>query len=66
MSINTLVDLLSNIDIVLGFFDDCHVLDMSSYSPHPRRVSLIWYICLYMYDKISFLQNIPNIYSEFM
>ena len=43
MSINTLVDLLSNIDIdVLGFFDDCHVLDMSSYSPHPRRVSLMF------------------------
>ena len=40
LSINTLVDLLSNIDLdLLGFDGHCQVMDMSSYSPPSPQVS---------------------------
>ena len=44
--INTLVDLLSNIDLnKVGFSEDCTVQGISSYSLHPRQVShyVSWY-----------------------
>ena len=40
LSINTLVALLSHIELdVLSFHEDCQVLDMSSYSPPSPQVS---------------------------